>query len=66
MSRLEESRVRQERASKVLINVKAGVEHLADKLQHLKAVSTVRLALVFKLSLWRALSRRTFSTHLMS
>lgn len=36
--RLEDSRVRQERASKTLINVKAGVEHLADKLQHLKAV----------------------------
>ena len=37
--RLEDSRFRQERASKTLINVKAGVEHLADKLQHLKAVS---------------------------
>ncbi|XP_046844613.1 outer dynein arm-docking complex subunit 3-like [Xenia sp. Carnegie-2017] len=35
--KLEESRIRQERASKTLINVKAGVEHLADKLQHLKA-----------------------------
>ena len=35
--KLEDSRTRQERASKTLINVKAGVEHLADKLQHLKA-----------------------------
>lgn len=29
---------RQERANKTLVNVKAGIEHLADKLQHLKAV----------------------------
>lgn len=28
---------RQERANKTLVNVKAGIEHLADKLQHLKA-----------------------------
>ena len=29
---------RQDRANKTLVNVKAGIEHLADKLQHLKAV----------------------------
>lgn len=29
---------RQDRANKTLLNVKAGIEHLADKLQHLKAV----------------------------
>ena len=28
-----------ERASNVLVSVKAGIEHLADKLQHLKIVS---------------------------
>ena len=28
-----------DRSSKILVNVKSGVEHLADKLQHLKAVS---------------------------
>ena len=44
--RLEESRVRQERSSKILINVKAGVEHLADKLQHLKAVRSAKLCCI--------------------
>lgn len=28
-----------QRASRILVQVKAGVEHLADKLHHLKAVS---------------------------
>lgn len=32
-----EAKDRQERANKILVNVKAGIEHLADKLQHLKA-----------------------------
>ena len=35
----DDSEVRLENASGVLVKVKAGVEHLADKLQHLKAVS---------------------------
>jgi len=35
--RCEEANQRQERTSRILVNVKAGVEHLADKLQHLKA-----------------------------
>ena len=34
---------RQDRANKTLVNVKAGIEHLADKLQHLKAVRTRQL-----------------------
>ena len=34
---------RLDRASKTLVNVKAGIEHLADKLQHLKAVRTSTL-----------------------
>lgn len=32
-----------QRASRILVQVKAGVEHLADKLHHLKAVSMVFL-----------------------
>lgn len=36
-----EAKDRQERANKILVNVKAGIEHLADKLQHLKAVRTL-------------------------
>ena len=35
-----DSQDRQDRANKTLVNVKAGIEHLADKLQHLKAVRT--------------------------
>ncbi|CAH1786887.1 unnamed protein product [Owenia fusiformis] len=35
--RRDEALERLDRASKILISVKAGVEHLADKLQHLKA-----------------------------
>ena len=31
---------RLQRACKILVQVKAGVEHLADKLHHLKAVSS--------------------------
>lgn len=33
-----EAEQRQKHASRTLVNVKAGIEHLADKLQHLKAV----------------------------
>lgn len=35
--RCSDAKDRQERANKTLVNVKAGIEHLADKLQHLKA-----------------------------
>ena len=37
LNRRQESKQRQERTSRLLVDVKAGVEHLADKLQHLKA-----------------------------
>lgn len=36
--RREEAAEKLERASGILVSVKAGVEHLADKLQHLKTV----------------------------
>ena len=36
--RRDEAKDKLDKASKILVNVKAGVEHLADKLQHLKAV----------------------------
>lgn len=36
--RREEAADKLERASGILVSVKAGVEHLADKLQHLKTV----------------------------
>lgn len=36
-----ESEQRQTHVSRTLVNVKAGIEHLADKLQHLKAVSSL-------------------------
>lgn len=36
----DESNEKLERASQVLVSVKAGVEHLADKLQHLKTVKS--------------------------
>lgn len=36
-SRSKEAKTRQEAISRILIDVKAGVEHLYDKLQHLKA-----------------------------
>ena len=39
--RCSDAQDRQDRANKTLVNVKAGIEHLADKLQHLKAVSIV-------------------------
>jgi len=35
--KFDETKARQERTSHILVDVKAGVEHLADKLQHLKA-----------------------------
>lgn len=35
--RCADAKDRQDRANKTLVNVKAGIEHLADKLQHLKA-----------------------------
>jgi len=35
--RCEESKQRQERSSRILVDVKAGIEHLAGKLQYLKA-----------------------------
>lgn len=35
--RYTDVRTRQEHSSRILVDVKAGVEHLADKLQHLKA-----------------------------
>lgn len=35
--RCEESKKRQDRSSRILVDVKAGIEHLADKLQYLKA-----------------------------
>lgn len=41
--RCDESNERQERTSRTLVNVKSGIEHLADKLQHLKAVKTATL-----------------------
>lgn len=37
--RRDDAAAKLERASHVLVSVKAGVEHLADKLQHLKIVS---------------------------
>lgn len=40
-TRRDEGQGKTDRASKILVNVKAGVEHLADKLQHIKAVSRV-------------------------
>lgn len=36
-TRRDEGQGKTDRASKILVNVKAGVEHLADKLQHIKA-----------------------------
>ena len=42
--RCADSQDRQDRANKTLVNVKAGIEHLADKLQHLKAVRTHHIA----------------------
>lgn len=36
-NRRDEGQGKTDRASKILVNVKAGVEHLADKLQHIKA-----------------------------
>ena len=36
----EEAEVRADQAAKLMTTVKAGVEHLAEKLQHLKAVCT--------------------------
>lgn len=38
-TRREEGKGKTDKTSKILVNVKAGVEHLADKLQHIKAVS---------------------------
>ncbi|EDV28138.1 Coiled-coil domain-containing protein 151 [Trichoplax sp. H2] len=35
-TRYQDAKVRQERAARVLVNVKAGIEHLADKLAHIK------------------------------
>ena len=35
--RCEESKQRKERSSRILVDVKAGIEHLAGKLQYLKA-----------------------------
>ena len=35
-TRFQETKVRQERAARILVNVKAGIEHLADKLAHIK------------------------------
>ena len=35
--RSQDAKQRQERSSRILVDVKAGIEHLADKLQHLKA-----------------------------
>lgn len=39
LAKCAEAEQRQKHASRTLVNVKAGIEHLADKLQHLKAVS---------------------------
>lgn len=39
IAKCEEAEHRQKHASRTLVNVKSGIEHLADKLQHLKAVS---------------------------
>lgn len=36
----EEAEARADQAAKLMTTVKAGVEHLAEKLQHLKAVCT--------------------------
>ncbi|XP_071821247.1 outer dynein arm-docking complex subunit 3-like [Apostichopus japonicus] len=36
-TRREEGKGKTDKTSKILVNVKAGVEHLADKLQHIKA-----------------------------
>ena len=35
--RCREANARQEATSRILVDIKAGVEHLSDKLQHLKA-----------------------------
>ena len=35
-SRLKATKQRQEHSSRILVDAKAGVEHLADKLQHIK------------------------------
>ena len=38
--RCKEAKLRQETTSRILVNIKAGVEHLSDKLQYLKAPKT--------------------------
>ena len=39
--RRDDAEEKLQRSSKILVSVKAGVEHLADKLYHLKAVSKI-------------------------
>ena len=43
--RRDDAEEKLQRSSKILVSVKAGVEHLADKLHHLKAVSWAVLVL---------------------
>lgn len=46
-ARRDDGQGKTDRASKILVNVKAGVEHLADKLQHIKAVSMMFLSSIY-------------------
>lgn len=41
--RLADSEDKLERNSRIMVSVKGGVEHLADKLHHLKAVSALSM-----------------------
>jgi len=38
-ARMDDSEERLQRNSNIMVSIKAGVDHLADKLHHLKAVS---------------------------
>lgn len=59
--RCADSQDRQDRANKTLVNVKAGIEHLADKLQHLKAVRTHRISVRFLQALEQKEQKKNFS-----
>jgi hypothetical protein len=49
-TRQSEASERLEKSSQLLVRLKAGVEHLSDKLQHLKAVSPLPRVIVVQLS----------------
>ena len=55
-----DSKDRQDRANKTLVNVKAGIEHLADKLQHLKAVRTQKNSSKLKVPCKRTSAKSEF------